>query len=95
MQSTYATATYLAEDHGRDLLWRKRLGLAQVVNLDHWAATLISDFERPALNILLHSLVIESTANKTPLQISASIYRRVSRNAYLTSKTVFSGFMAA
>jgi hypothetical protein len=39
--------SYLDENHGRDLLGRELLGLAEVLNLDERAAALVNDLEWP------------------------------------------------
>ena len=58
--------TDLHEDHGRNLLGREGLGLAEVLNLDDGIAALVNDLEGPGLSILLHDLLVESATNQTP-----------------------------
>lgn len=97
--------SYLGEDHGRNLLGRERLGLAEVLDLDLGVATLVNDLERPALGVLLDVGVIEGATDKTPVKDQSvdapfQIWKRsIERNAcgktYLMSKTVLRGFMAA
>lgn len=58
--------TYLGEDHGRDLLGRELLLLAEVLDLDLGLASIINDSERPGLNILLDGGVIEAATDQTP-----------------------------
>jgi len=55
---------HLAEDHGGDFLRRERLGLAKVLDLHHWASTLINDLERPRLGILLDDGVVEAPSDQ-------------------------------
>lgn len=59
-------AAYLHEDHGGDLLRRERLGLAQVLNLDHGVGALLDDLEGPGLDVLLDNGVIEGATDQTP-----------------------------
>lgn len=58
--------TYLGEDHGRDLLGRELLLLAEVLDLDLGLASIIKDGERPGLNILLDGGVIVAATDQTP-----------------------------
>jgi len=94
-------STYLKENHGGNLLGREGLGLAEVLDLDHGCTTLVGDLEGPGLDILLDGDIVESATDETPGEIRVSFVVLVSpactmmRAAYLTSKTVFSGFMAA
>lgn len=57
---------YLHEDHRRDLLGRKGLGLAEVLDLDGRVSALLDDLEGPRLDILLDIGVIKTTADETP-----------------------------
>lgn len=61
---------YLSQNHGRDLLRRESLLLAQVLNLHFWVALIVNDLEGPGLNILLDGGVIESSADKAPSRMS-------------------------
>ena len=45
--SARSTVAYLAEDHGRDLLRRESLGLAEVLDLDHGGVASGDDLEGP------------------------------------------------
>lgn len=60
-------ATYLHEDHGRNLLGRESLGLAQVLDLDNGVSALVDDLEGPRLDILLDNGILESPSNQTPV----------------------------
>ena len=57
---------YLEKNHGGDFLRRESLGLAEVLNLDHWVSTLVNDLEWPRLDILLDGGIVESSSDKTP-----------------------------
>jgi hypothetical protein len=88
---------YLDEDHGGDLLSGELLGLTEVGNLDHGGATLVDDLEGPWLDVLGDGLVLESATNEAPVEVSiwCLVVARKFCKTYLTSKTVFSGFIAA
>jgi hypothetical protein len=89
--------SYLAEDHGGDLLRGESLGLVEVLNLDARAAIVADDLEWPRLNVLLDGWVVESPTNQTPVHASMSECPMCHSNVcpYLTSKTVLTGFIAA
>jgi NAD-specific glutamate dehydrogenase len=58
---------HLAKNHGGDLLRRKRLLLAKIVNLHNGVSIAVDDLERPGLDILLDGLVLETAADETPI----------------------------
>lgn len=58
----------LAENHCRDLLRRKRLGLVEVLNLHLWVTISVNDLERPRLDVLLHCGVFKSSTDETPVR---------------------------
>lgn len=94
----WRTTTNLEEDHGGDLLGRESLCLAEVLDLDHWGTGGVGDLEGPRLNVLLDGWVIEAATNKTPEEKRSEMLLCTLSDmmtAHLTSKTVFSGFMAA
>ena len=88
---------YLSEDHGGDFLGRESLLLAQVLDLDHGAATLVDNLEGPGLDVLGDGLILVSATDQTPVQTISSAVQLIEslEIAYLTSKTVLAGFMAA
>ena len=75
------------------------MGAAEVLDLDLGVAVVINDLEGPRLHVLLDGGVIEAAADQTPGskdgQRTATPGAREEREPYLTSKTVFTGFMAA
>lgn len=88
---------HLDENHGGDLLGREDLLLAEVLDLDHGVAALVDDLEGPGLDVLGDGLILKPAANETPDKVSTLCFMRAEklRITHLTSKTVFSGFMAA
>ena len=66
-------AAYLEEDHGGDLLGREGLLLAQVLDLNHGAATLVDDLEGPRLDVLGDGLILESATDQTPEVVSSAM----------------------
>lgn len=58
--------SHLGQDHGRDLLGRELLGLAEVLDLDLGVAVVVNDLEGPGLHVLLDGGVIEAAADQTP-----------------------------
>ena len=80
------------------------MGAAEVLDLDLGVArTIVDDLEGPRLLVLLDDGVLVATTDKAPVYIvvrpcpldaSAGLWRG-EEGSYLTSKTVFRGFMAA
>jgi len=58
--------TYLAEDHGGDLLRGEGLGLTQIIDLDEGIAVPVDDLEGPGLDILLDRLIVKPATDETP-----------------------------
>jgi hypothetical protein len=93
--------TNLGEDHGGDLLGREGVGLAQVLDFDLRVAVVVDNLEGPRLHILLDGWVVEAAADQTPKQekhcqrIVLLGVQQKDGAPYLTSKTVFFGFIAA
>jgi hypothetical protein len=71
--------TNLSKNHGRDLLGREGLGLAQILDLDDGVAIAVNDLEGPRLNVFLNGFVVEAATDETP----AAGQRR--RSFYLAS----------
>ena len=100
MHPGYPSVAYLGEDHGGDLLGGESVDTAEVVNLDLGVAvTIVDNLEGPRLHVLLDGGVIDAATDETPGGGLARLCLRdigqTMDNAYLTSKTVFLGFMAA
>lgn len=75
---------HLDEDHRGNLLRRKNLLLALVVNLDLGLAVLGNNREGPVLHVALHVRVVETTANQT-LGVKDSV-GRVHRDLQVNKK---------
>jgi len=89
--------TYLAQHHGGDLLRRKNLVLAEILDLHLRVVLVVNDLEWPGLDILLDGGVVKSSPNETPERVldtipCTSLYLLLT---HLTSKTVLAGFIAA
>ena len=72
------------------------MGAAEVLNLNLGVTAIVNNLEGPRLNVLLDDGIIEASANQAPMEaIVSGVRSRDNLAAYLTSKTVLAGFMAA
>jgi hypothetical protein len=65
------------------------------LDLDHRVAALVNNLEWPGLDILLDSGVIVAATDEAPVSCQRTRIAYLIVEIYLTSKTVFSGFIAA